>query len=72
MPNWSLIIYGLAAVWGVQALLSLMASYRQQKLAELQQIELTRQQALARIQQENDQRLPGLKSKPEPQPAKAA
>jgi hypothetical protein len=72
MSHWSLIIYGLAAVWGVQALLSLMASYRRQKLVELQRAELARRQTETRQQQEITDRLPGLKTKPEPQPAKAA
>ncbi|HUQ70089.1 MAG TPA: hypothetical protein VM165_11225 [Planctomycetaceae bacterium] len=72
MSQWSLVIYGLAAVWGVQSLLGLMLSYRRQKLVELQQAELVRRQSEDRQQQEIVERLPGLKAKPEPQPAKAA
>jgi len=72
MSLWSLVIYGLAAVWGVQSLLGLMLSYRRQKLVELQQAELARRQAEDRQQQEITDRLPGLKVKPELQPAAKA
>jgi hypothetical protein len=72
MSQWSLIIYGLAAVWAVQSLLGLMASYRRQKLVERQRAELARRQREAQQQQEIAERLPGLKSNPTTQSAKAA
>ncbi|MBI1345616.1 hypothetical protein GC163_04945 [bacterium] len=43
----SLAIYGTAAVWAVQMLLTLMEQHRRRKLAELQQAEIVRLQAEA-------------------------
>jgi len=44
MSHWSLLIYGLAAVWAVQALLTLMAHRRRRRLYDLQQAEIARRQ----------------------------
>ncbi|OYW11359.1 MAG: hypothetical protein B7Z55_19415 [Planctomycetales bacterium 12-60-4] len=42
MSNVSLVIYGLAALWGVQMLLAFMVQHRRRTLVRLQQAEIAR------------------------------
>jgi hypothetical protein len=72
MQHWSLVVYGLAALWAVQALLNLMLVQRRCQLVALQKKELARRQATVQAKEEQTERLPGLKEPPAPVTRKAA
>jgi hypothetical protein len=59
MSTASLVIYGVAAVLGVQALLQLMVHYRRSKLRQLQGTELAKREAVQKAVAEQAERLPG-------------
>lgn len=75
MSRWSLLIYGIAALFGVQTLLALMVQHRRRTFADLVNAETRRREAEAAAIAAEQERLPGLErpiSKPVEQIAKAA
>lgn len=75
MSRWSLLIYGIAAVLGVQTLLALMVQHRRRMFAKLVNTENARREAEAAAVAAEQERLPGLDrpgGKPAEQTAKAA
>lgn len=73
MSTVSMVIYGLAAAWAVQSLLSLIVERRQTSLLRLKHEELARRAAQTEHQKQHDERLPG-KARPQrsAQPTSAA
>lgn len=59
MSNVSLLIYGVAALWGLRGIITLMAAHRRDRLRLLQSEELARREAESQAAAEQAQRLPG-------------
>ncbi len=64
MSNVSLLIYGVAALWGLRGVITLMAAHRRDRLRHLQSEELARREAESQAAAEQAQRLPGKAAVP--------
>jgi hypothetical protein len=64
MSNVSLLIYGVAALWGLRGVITLMAAHRRDRLRQLQSEELARREAESQAAAEQAQRLPGKTAVP--------
>jgi hypothetical protein len=60
MSRWSLLIYGIAAVLGVQTLLALMVQHRRRTFTNLVNAENRRRETEAAAIEVEKQRLPGI------------
>jgi hypothetical protein len=60
MSRWSLLIYGIAAVLGVQTLLALMVQHRRRTFTNRVNTENARREAAAAAVTAEQERLPGL------------
>ncbi len=65
MSRWSLLIYGIAALVGVQTLLALMVQHRRRTFTNLVNAENRRREAEAAAIQAEQERLPGMELKQE-------
>lgn len=65
MSRWSLLIYGIAALLGVQTLLALMVQHRRRIFTNLVNTENARREAEAAAVAAEEERLPGLERKAE-------
>ncbi|HET6426735.1 MAG TPA: hypothetical protein VFG20_23785 [Planctomycetaceae bacterium] len=63
MSRWSLLIYGIAALLGVQTLLALMVQHRRRTFADLVNAENNRREAETVKVTVEQQPLPGLEQK---------
>lgn len=72
MSRWSLLIYGIAALLGVQTLLALMVQHRRRIFSKLVNTENARREAEAAAMTPKEELLPELERNPGKTTAKAA